>query len=143
MSAFSKFDHHQFSDSCPILLEVFHCKWNTTLFLIHVRRMTNVLLEIFLRIKTNVELAIHFFSLSFISPYDVIEHRHEDNYSLKLIWVAHFVHELLDFLDELQCCELFHSNSMGSQSIVSKVLYCDECLNQSNCRSQAVFDVGF
>ena len=39
------------------------------------------------------------------SPYDVIEHRHEDNSSLELCWVAHFVHEFLDFVDELQCGE--------------------------------------
>ena len=41
----------------------------------------------------------------FTSPYDVIEHRHEDNSSLELFRFAHFVHELLDFLDELQCSE--------------------------------------
>ena len=34
-----------------------------------------------------------------------VEHRHEDNSSLDLSWVAHFVHELLDFVDELQCGE--------------------------------------
>ena len=39
--------------------------------------------------------------------------------------------------------KIFHSNSIGSPSIVSKVLYCGESLNQSNCCSQAVFDVGF
>ena len=39
--------------------------------------------------------------------------------------------------------KIFHSNSFGSPSIVSKVLYCSESLNQSNCRSQAVLDVGF
>ena len=57
--------------------------------------MTNVLLEIFLQTQT---LAIQ-------SCYDVIEHRHEDNSSLELIFVAHFVHDLLDFLNELQCSE--------------------------------------
>ena len=39
------------------------------------------------------------------SPYDVIKHRHEDNSSLAMRWVAHFVYELLDFVDELQCGE--------------------------------------
>ena len=47
--------------------------------------MTNVLLGIFLQIKTQV----------WNQPYDVIEHRHEDNSSLELFWFAHFVHELL------------------------------------------------
>ena len=39
--------------------------------------------------------------------------------------------------------KIFHSNSIGSPSIVSKVLHCDEFLNRSNCRSQKVFDEGF
>ena len=39
--------------------------------------------------------------------------------------------------------KIFHSNSIGSPSIVSKVLYCDELLNQLNFSSQAEFDVGF
>ena len=53
----------------------------------------------------SVELAMHSFFIAFNSPYDVIEHRHEDNSSLELFWVAHLVHELLDFLDGLQCSE--------------------------------------
>ena len=39
--------------------------------------------------------------------------------------------------------KIFHSNSIGSPSIVSKVLYCGESLNQLNFSSQTVFDVGF
>ena len=39
--------------------------------------------------------------------------------------------------------KIFHSNSIGSPSIVSSVLYCDESLNQSSSRFKAVFDVGF
>ena len=39
---------------CPILLVVCQCRWNTILFLIQVRRMTNVLLEIFLQLKSQV-----------------------------------------------------------------------------------------
>ena len=80
------------------------------------------------------------------SPYDVIEHRHEDNSSLELRWVAHFV---LNLWTSWTSCnvvnpgKIFHSNSIGSPSIVSKVLCCDESLNHSNCRSQTVFDVGF
>ena len=41
----------------------------------------------------------------FISPYDVSEHRHEDNSSLKLLGFAHFVHDFLDFLDKLHRSE--------------------------------------
>ena len=107
--------------------------------------MTNVLLEIFLRIN-NCGIGNTFRFIVFNSPYDVIEHRHEDSSSLELFRFAHFVHELLDFLDELQCSEsweICHSNSISSPPIVSKVLYGGESLNQSNCRSQAVFDIGF
>ena len=39
--------------------------------------------------------------------------------------------------------KIFHSNSIGSPSIVSKVLYCGESLNQLNFSSQTVFDAGF
>ena len=44
-------------------------------------------------------------------------------------------HELVDFVDELQCgesWEIFHLNFIGSPSIVSKVLYCGESSNQLN-----------
>ena len=39
--------------------------------------------------------------------------------------------------------EIFHSNSIGSPSIVSNVLYCGELLNHVNLSSQTVFDCGF
>ena len=87
-----------------------------------------------------------FLFIVFNSPYYVIEHRHEDISSLELFGFAFFVHELLDFVDELQCSEsweIFHSNSIGSPSIVSKVLYCAESLNHVNLSSQTVFDCGF
>ena len=38
--------------------------------------------------------------------------------------------------------KIFHSNSIGSPSIGSKVLHCDELLNQLICSSQTAFDVG-
>ena len=39
--------------------------------------------------------------------------------------------------------KIFHSNSIGSPSIVSKALYCGELLNHVNLSSQTVFDCGF
>ena len=39
--------------------------------------------------------------------------------------------------------KIFQSNSIGSPSIVSKALYCDELLNHVNLSSQAEFDCGF
>ena len=39
--------------------------------------------------------------------------------------------------------KLFHSNSIGSPSIVSKALYCDELLNNVNLSSQTIYDCGF
>ena len=54
--------------------------------------------------------------------------------SCEIYWFyAHFGHELLDFVAELQCGETWediHSNSSGSPSSVSKVMYCGESLNQ-------------
>ena len=53
----------------------------------------------------SVTISNAFLFIVFNSPYDVIEHRHEENSSLEVFWVVHLVHELLDFLDELQCSE--------------------------------------
>ena len=56
---------------------------------------------------------------------------HSCSYFMSL-WVAHFGHELLDSVDELQCgesWEIFHSNSIGSPPILSKIQSSDELLN--------------
>ena len=109
--------------------------------------MTNVLVKIFSnKMETSLGLNSHSRSLS-SDPHEM-----SLNIDMKIIrpWncagVAHFVHELLDFVAELQCgesWEIFHSNSIGSPSLVSKVLYCDELLNQLIFSSQTVFDCGF
>ena len=39
--------------------------------------------------------------------------------------------------------KMFHSNSIGSPSILSKALYSGEFLNYVNVSSHAVFDCGF
>ena len=39
--------------------------------------------------------------------------------------------------------KIFHSNSIGSPSILSNALYCGELLNHVNLTSQTVFDCGF
>ena len=39
--------------------------------------------------------------------------------------------------NEVNPGKIFHSNSVGSPSIVSKVLYCDELLNHVNLSSNA------
>ena len=56
--------------------------------------------NLFANKDTNVALANTFLFIVCSSPHDVIEHRHEDNSSLELSWVAHFVFELLDFVDQ-------------------------------------------
>ena len=108
--------------------------------------MTNVLLEIFFRIETSVESAIHSFSLS------LFHHAMSLNIDMKMIrpWNCSGSPTLLmNFWTSRTSSivvnpgKIFHSNSIGSPSIVFKVLYCDESLNHSNCRSQSVFDVGF
>ena len=67
--------------------------------------------NLFANRDTSVELAIHSVSLSYF-PYDVIEHRHEDDSSLELFGFAPFAHELLDFLDELQCSEAWENSPL-------------------------------
>ena len=115
----------------------------TTFFLIQVRGMINVLLEIFFANKdTSVALAIHFCSLSLF-------HQMMSLYiDTKIIRPWNFAGSPILFMnswivDELQCSEcweIFHWNSIGSPSIVpTKVLCCGESLNQPNCSSQTVF----
>ena len=53
--------------------------------------------NLFANKDTSVALAMHSRSLS-VDPQMMSLNRHEDNTSLKLRWVAHFVHELIDFL---------------------------------------------
>ena len=140
MSAFSEFDHHQFSDSVPFSSWSFVVSRIPTSFLIDPgpRNDQRLAGNLFAN-KDKCGVSNTFLFSVFSSPYDVIEHRHEDNSSLGLRWVAHFVYELLNFVDELQCSEsleIFHSNFIGSPSIVSKVRCCSESLNQP---SQTVF----
>ena len=53
----------------------------------------------------------------------------------------------MDFVAERQCGESLENIPLefhlARQSIGSKVLYCDELLNQPNFSSQAELDVGF
>ena len=88
-----------------------------------------------------------FLFIVFRSPWEVVEHRHGDDPSFEFCWLfAHFWQELLDSVAKLQCgesWEIFHSNSTGSPSIVSKVLCCGELLNHVNLSSQTIFDCGF
>ena len=106
------------------------------MFLTEVRGMTNVLLEIFFANRdTSVEFAIHSVSLS------LFPHMMSLNIDMKIIrplncdgspilvmnsWT------LLMSCNVVNSGKIFHSNSIGSPSIVSKVLYCDELLTQLN-----------
>ena len=108
--------------------------------------MTNVLLEnVFANTDTSGGINNTFLFIVLNSPYDVIEHRHDDYSSLELIWVRSFL--FMNLWTSSTSCnvvnpgKIFHSNSIGSPSIVSKVLYCGGSLNQPNCSSQTVFDV--
>ena len=81
-------------------------KENTTLLLIQIRRMTIVLLEISLHREKRVENWLAFYFVVSWTPYDVIEHRHEDDPSCEFCSIfPHFWQELLDFVAELQCGE--------------------------------------
>ena len=105
MSTFSEFDHHQFSDSIPF------SSWSFFVSGIHFisdpgpRNDQRPAGNLFANKDTSVELAIHSVSLS------LFHHMMSLNIGMKIIrpWncagFAHFVHELVDFLDELQYSE--------------------------------------
>ena len=110
--------------------------------------MTIVLLQILLHRETRGwRLALHSLSLS-SDPHEM-----SLNIDMKLIRPVIFFGSALN-LDSnswtlLQSCnvvnpgKIFHSNSIGSSSILSKALYCDELLNHVNLSSQTIFDFGF
>ena len=112
VSAFSKFYHHQFRDNVPFSLWFATMNKNTSSFVIQARRMTTFLLKIF-------------------------SHKLERSWRLIRSRVhSHFWQELLDFVDELQCVnpgKIFHSNSIGLPSIVSKARYCANSWTMSIC----------
>ena len=102
--------------------------------------------NLFANRDTSVELAIHSVSLS------LFHHLMSLNIDMKIIrpWNCSGSPILLmNFWTSRTSSnvenpvKIFHSNSIGCLSIVSNVLYCDESLNHSNCRSQTVFDIGF
>ena len=110
--------------------------------------MTIVLLQISLHKEKRVEHLIRILFIVFRSPWDVVEHRHEDHPSHWLFLVLRSI-LTVTFGLRLQSCsvvnpgKIFHSNSIGSPSIASKVLYCDELLNHFNLSSHAMFGFGF
>ena len=117
---------------------------NTTSFLIQVRIPGENLLA---KIETRLALNSHSCSLSG-DPHEM-----SLNIDMKMIRPVNFSGFSLIFDRNswtlLQSCnvvnpgKMFHSNSIGSPSIVSKALYCGELLNHVNLSSQTVFDCGF
>ena len=129
-----------------LLVICFHVQ-NTTSFLIQVRGMTNVLLKILShKLETRSALALHSCSLS--------SDHHEMSLNIDMNFILPWNCSgspilFMNFWASWTSCnvvnpgKIFHSNSIGSPSIVAKVLYCDESLNHPDCRSQTVFGVGF
>ena len=123
------------------------CQWITTLSVTQVREMLKVLLGIiFAKKDASVELAIHSVSLS------LCHHMMSLNIDMKIIrpWNCSGSPTLLmnfwtswTSSNVVDNGKMFHSNPIGSPSIVSKVLSCDELLNQVNFSSHATFDCGF
>ena len=147
MSAFSEFDHHQFSDSIPF------SSWYFLSVEYHFvsdpspgndQRPAG---NLFANRDTSVALAIHSVLLS------LFPHMMSLNIDMKIIrpWNSSGFSLIFDKSPWtlLQSCnvvnpgKICHSNSIGSPSIVSKALYCVELLNHVNVSSQTVFDFGF
>ena len=104
--------------------------------------MTFVLLKIFSHKEKRAE---HLIRILFLLSLDL--HEMSLNIDMKIIRPVNFSGVTLN-LDSnswtlLQSCnvvspgKIFHSNSIGSPSIVSKVLYSDELLNHVNLSSHA------
>ena len=146
MSAVSEFDHHQFSDSVPF------SSWTIDVSRIPLfsdpspRNDQRPAGNLCANKVTSVALAMHSRSWS------VDHHMMSLNIDMKIIrpWNCDGSPILVmnSWTLSMSCNvvnpeKIFHSNSIGSPSIVSKVLYCGESLNQLNLSSQTVFDVGF
>ena len=141
MSAFFEFDHHQFSDSIPFSSWSYHFVSDPGR-----RNDQRPAGNLFATRDTSLELAIHSVSLS------LFHHLMSLSIDMKIIrpWnCSGSPILLLNFWTSWTSSnvgnplKIFHSNSIGPPSVVSSVLYCDESLNHSNCRSQTVFYVGF
>ena len=95
-------NHHQFSDFVPFSSRSFIVEYHSLVSDPGPRNDQRPAGNLFANKDTSVELAIHSFSLS------LIHHMMSLNIDMKIIrpWncfgFAHFVHELLDFMDELQ-----------------------------------------
>ena len=130
----------------PTFLLVSLFQWSTILFLTSPRNDQRTAGNLSANTDTSVAISNTFLFIVCSSPYDVIEHRQEDNSSMELRWVARFVNELLDFVDELQCGESWENSatripSVLRQLIVSKVLYIVVNLwINVNFSSQTAFD---
>ena len=107
--------------------------------------MTIVMLQIFLHTERRVEHLIRILSLD--------PHEMPLNIDMKIIRPVNLSGVTLN-LDSnswtlLQSCNVVNPGKYSTRipsahhQLCPKILYCDELLNQSNCRSQAVFDVGF
>ena len=139
MSAFSEFDHHQFSDSIPF------SSWSFFVSEYHFvsdpgpKNDQCPAGNLFANRDTSVELAIHSFSLS------LIHHMMSLHINTKIIRPWNCSGSPILFMNFWTSRtssnvenpgKIFHSNSIGSPSILSKALFCDESLNHPNCRSQ-------
>ena len=146
VSALSEFEHHQFSDSVPFSLWFAFMSRIPLRFWSRSEEWPTSCWKSFCKCRHKCGISTTFLFIVFNSPYDVIEHRHEDdpvNSSGSSLICDRNSGTLLHSCNVVNPGKIFHSNSTGSPSIVSNVLYCDESLNHSNCRSHTVFDIGF
>ena len=109
--------------------------------------MTIFLVKIFsTKNKTSLALNSHSCSLSLdhheMSLTVVMKMIRPVNSSGCLLTVDRNPSTLLQSCNVVNPGKIFHSNSIGSPSFVSKALYCDELLNHVNLSSQTVFGCG-
>ena len=125
------FDHHQFSDSVPFSLWSFVVSRVPLLFWSRSKERPTSCWKSFANKDTNVALAIHSCSLF------LVLHMMSLNIDMKIIRPWNCAGSLILFMNSLTSStscnvvnpgKICHSNSIGSPSIVSKVLCCGEYL---------------
>ena len=113
VSAFSEFDHHQFSDFVTFSFWSVNvsrtppCLWSRS------EEWPSSWWKSFRINRNEIGALFAFLHIFFRSPWDVVEHRHEDNPSCEIFWFyAHIRQELLDFDPELQLSESWENSPL-------------------------------
>ena len=146
-SAFSKFYHHQFSDSVTVSFWFAITNRMPLLFWSNPRYDLPPGENLLAWIETKLALDSHSCSLSW-DPHEMSLNINMNMIGLlessgwSLIFDMNYW-TLLQICNVVNPVKIFHSNSIGSPSTESKILHCDEHLNHVSFSCLTIFDCGF